>query len=105
MSCKCCKRKPKDEQSEETPSVELKEDDEEKPKKISCFSCRKKKSDAEERVNLAETEAKTAKKSCWERLKCCRKNENSRSCCSRLKRKERWAKRMDSILSEPAPKT
>lgn len=105
MSCQCCKKQPKTETPQEAPSVEIKDDDDEKPKKVSCFNCcRKKKPDAEDRENLAETEATSAKKSCWERLKCCRKNEDGKGCCSRLKRKERWAKRMDSILSEPAPK-
>lgn len=105
MSCNCCKRKPKAETSQDTPSVEVKEDEEdEKPKKISCFNCRKKKTVAEERLNLAESQATTTKTSCWEKLKCCRKTGENKGCCSRLKRKERWAKRMDSIMSEPTPK-
>lgn len=69
---------------------------EEKPKKVSCFNCRRKKTETEERVNLAESEATAAKKGCWDRLKCCRKQG--------LNKKEKWAKRMDSILSEPKPK-
>lgn len=107
MSCKCCKRKPKAEKPEaEEPVVEVTEDEEGQPKKISCFNCRKKKAESEERVNLSENEATAMKKGCWERLKCCgRKNKTEgKGCCSRWKRKEKWAKRMDSILSEPAPK-
>lgn len=80
------------------------EEDEEKPKKVSCFNCRRKRAETEERVNLAESEAAAVKKGCWERLKCCRKQGDGKGCCSRLKKKEKWAKRMGSILSEPKPK-
>lgn len=84
--------------------VEVKEEEgEEKPKKVSCFSCRRKKTQAEECENLAE-DCEKERKSCWQRLKCCQKSADNKGCCSRLKKKERWAKRMDSILSEPAPK-
>lgn len=104
MTCKCCKRAPKEEAPQD-PASETKSEEEEPKKATGCFSCKKKKTgeEAEERENLAESEA-TAKKSCWERLKCCKKGESGEGCCSKLKRKKKWAKRMDSILSEPAPK-
>ncbi|XP_017784920.1 PREDICTED: protein stum-like isoform X2 [Nicrophorus vespilloides] len=78
--------------------------------KKGCFSCLKKKKKEVEEIIITDTEG-TIKKSLtvMDRLKCCRSNkigdEVTTGCCGRKKRKDSWANRRDSILSEPTPIT
>lgn len=73
--------------------------------KTGCFSCgnKKIKKKSEVRINI-EDEDEEPKKSCLERMKCCGKNKvGDTSCFPSGKRKDSWAERRDSILSDPPP--
>lgn len=73
---------------------------EEKRNIFSC--CKKKKTESEEQINIHDVED-AEKTKCWDRLKCCRRNNKigSTQCCPLGTRKESWAERRDSIMSEP----
>lgn len=93
IPCKCCKKETEPQQ----PKEEQNEDD----TKTGCFNCRKKKPD-QVQINI-EPQEDEPKKKFLDRLKCCGKNKvgDRTGWFSKVKRKESWAQRRDSILSDP----
>lgn len=85
------------------------EDTENESEKTGCFRCGggKKKKKSEVRINIEDEDDDGTKKSCLDRLKCCGKNKvgDNTSCFPTGKRKNSWAERRDSILSNPPPPT
>lgn len=96
----CCRKKRKTESAQKI----CPDDD---VAKAGCFSCcRKAKRKDRITVNVEEVDAQ--KKSCWDRLKCCRTNKvgdksKGKWWSKSKEKKDSWADRRDSILSDPKP--
>ncbi|XP_076262983.1 mechanosensory transduction mediator stumble [Rhynchophorus ferrugineus] len=91
--CSCCKRAPKVEEVQE------------EPQSSGCFKCLKKskKTQGEQiRINIEDENGVEKKPTCWEKIKCCKKNKvgDNQSCFPIGKRKESWAERRTESIIE-----
>lgn len=71
-----------------------------------CFGCcSRKKAGSHERIIVNIEDVEEEKKSCWDKMKCCRTNKVSDKggWFNKKKNEQSWAERRDSILSEPKP--
>nr|XP_022918325.1 protein stum [Onthophagus taurus]XP_022918326.1 protein stum [Onthophagus taurus] len=98
--CKCkkptCKKWKKKKSDSTTPIKKAKSS-------ISCFSCRKKKSEQDKgsTSTAAVGEENNEKCGCWDRLKCCKsKKVADTAWCSREKKKDNWVEKRESVTTQ-----